>query len=66
MSYIITDFTVGDRVEWMRWSMDTGRTTKRSGTVTVVGKAKITVHMDDTDHAVVVWPRNIANIKKGE
>jgi hypothetical protein len=66
MSYTITDFTVGDRVEWMRWNMNSSKTTKRQGTVTIVGKAKITVHMDDTNQVVVVWPRNIANLTKGE
>lgn len=66
MSYTIGDFHVGDRVEWMRWNMESSKTTKRTGTVMEVGKAKITVHMDDTDNRVIVWPRNIANIIKQE
>lgn len=64
MSYTISDFNVGDRVEWMRWNMNSNKTTRRIGTVKLVGKAKLTVHMDDSNSDVVVWPRNIARIVK--
>lgn len=62
MPYTINDFRAGDRVEWKRYDLITNKTTKRIGTVMTVGKAKLTVHMDDTDRDVTVWPRSIANI----
>lgn len=64
MSYTINDFQIGDRVSWKRWSIESNKTTIRIGTVTEVGKAKITVHMDDIGRPVTVWPRNIANIRR--
>jgi hypothetical protein len=64
--YTIGDFNVGDRVQWKRWSIESGTMTIRSGTVKEVGKAKLTVHMDDTNLNVSVWPRNIAQFEKGK
>jgi hypothetical protein len=62
VSYTIVDFHVGDRVQWKRFDLLTNKNTTRTGTVKLVGRAKLTVFMDDVQQNVVVWPRNIANI----